>query len=82
MQYIVKGISLLQTIDDFENLIVGYKAVRAETEQVSNSWKWRLFTLKMLQLYRKENKKPTILFILMASVVLGLLFTKKQNTIL
>ena len=32
LQYIVKGVSLLSTVEDFENLIVGYKAVRAETE--------------------------------------------------
>jgi len=31
-QYIVKGISMLNDVEDFENLIVGYKAVRAETE--------------------------------------------------
>ncbi|WP_346862328.1 efflux RND transporter permease subunit [uncultured Draconibacterium sp.] len=32
MQYIVKGVSMLQTVDDFENLIVGYKLVRTQTE--------------------------------------------------
>jgi HAE1 family hydrophobic/amphiphilic exporter-1 len=32
LQYIVKGVSLLNDVEDFENLIVGYKAVRAETE--------------------------------------------------
>ncbi len=31
-QYIVKGISMLNDVEDFENLIVGYKAVRTETE--------------------------------------------------
>ncbi len=31
LQYIVKGVSLLNNTDDFENLIVGYKAVRQET---------------------------------------------------
>lgn len=32
LQYIVKGVGLLTTIEDFENLIVGYKAVRQESE--------------------------------------------------
>ena len=31
LQYIVKGVGMLNEIHDFENLIVGYKAVRAET---------------------------------------------------
>ncbi|SHF44193.1 hydrophobic/amphiphilic exporter-1, HAE1 family [Mariniphaga anaerophila] len=33
MQYIVKGVRLLNSIEDFENLIVGYKAVRSQTEE-------------------------------------------------
>ncbi len=32
MQYIVKGVRLLNDLEDFENLIVGYKATRLETE--------------------------------------------------
>ncbi|MCA1759811.1 MAG: efflux RND transporter permease subunit, partial [Bacteroidales bacterium] len=32
LQYIVKGVKLLNDVEDFENLIVGYKAVRTETE--------------------------------------------------
>lgn len=32
LQYIVKGVRLLNDVEDFENLIVGYKAVRTETE--------------------------------------------------
>jgi HAE1 family hydrophobic/amphiphilic exporter-1 len=32
MQYIVKGVRLLNDLEDFEKLIVGYKPVRAETE--------------------------------------------------
>ena len=32
MQYIVKGVSLLDDKEDFENLIVGYKAIQAEVE--------------------------------------------------
>ena len=31
VQYIVKGVSMLQTVEDFENLIVGYKPVYSET---------------------------------------------------
>ncbi len=32
LQYIVKGVRLLNEVQDFETLIVGYKAVRTETE--------------------------------------------------
>jgi hydrophobic/amphiphilic exporter-1 (mainly G- bacteria), HAE1 family len=32
LQYIVKGVRLLNDVQDFENLIVGYKAVRSDTE--------------------------------------------------
>ena len=32
MQYIVKGVSMLDDTEDFENLIVGYKAVKIEAE--------------------------------------------------
>lgn len=32
LQYIVKGVKLLNDVEDFENLIVGYKAVRSESE--------------------------------------------------
>jgi hydrophobic/amphiphilic exporter-1 (mainly G- bacteria), HAE1 family len=35
LQYIVKGVSMLNDVSDFENLIVGYKPVRQETEGVS-----------------------------------------------
>jgi len=31
-QYIVKGVKLLDDIEDFENLIVGYKSVRSESQ--------------------------------------------------
>jgi hydrophobic/amphiphilic exporter-1 (mainly G- bacteria), HAE1 family len=31
LQYIVKGVGMLSNVGDFENLIVGYKAVRPET---------------------------------------------------
>lgn len=33
LQYIVKGVRLLNDVEDFENLIVGYKAVRTETQE-------------------------------------------------
>jgi hydrophobic/amphiphilic exporter-1 (mainly G- bacteria), HAE1 family len=33
LQYIVKGVRLLNNVEDFENLIVGYKATRVETEE-------------------------------------------------
>jgi hydrophobic/amphiphilic exporter-1 (mainly G- bacteria), HAE1 family len=32
LQYIVKGVGMLNEVSDFENLIVGYKAIRLETD--------------------------------------------------
>ena len=32
-QYVVKGVSMLNNVEDFNNLIVGYKPVRAQTDQ-------------------------------------------------
>jgi hydrophobic/amphiphilic exporter-1 (mainly G- bacteria), HAE1 family len=57
MQYIVKGISLLKTTEDFENLIVGYKAVR---EQVSGQSRVEMspIFLKDVATITRENKKP------------------------
>ncbi|MDR2910508.1 MAG: efflux RND transporter permease subunit [Bacteroidales bacterium] len=57
MQYIVKGISLLQTTEDFENLIVGYKAVRAQTGNQPRVEMAPVF-LKDVATVTRENKRP------------------------
>ena len=80
MQYIVKGISLLQTTEDFENLIVGYKAVRAETTTgQSNVEMAPVYSERCSNGYTRKIQNQLILFILTANVVLVLPFTKKHN---
>jgi HAE1 family hydrophobic/amphiphilic exporter-1 len=58
MQYIVKGVSLLQSTEDFENLIVGYKAVRVESEGQTNIERAPIY-LKDVATVSFGNKEPT-----------------------
>jgi len=57
LQYIVKGVSLLQTVDDFNNLIVGYKNIRSTTEEVNTSERTPIF-LRDVATVRVGNKEP------------------------
>ncbi|QIA06836.1 efflux RND transporter permease subunit [Draconibacterium halophilum] len=83
-QYIVKGVSMLQTIEDFENLIVGYKAVRS-TEATANQNR-----VSMAPVYLKDvaavsigNKEPTNIVHINGERCLGLSIYKetKFNTV-
>jgi len=56
MQYIVKGVSLLNDVEDFENLIVGYKAVDATSDDATAS-KAPVF-LKDVATISFQNKEP------------------------
>ena len=84
-QYIVKGVSLLQTVEDFENLIVGYKAV-SSTETTSTSQN----RVSMAPVYLKDvaavsigNKEPTNIVHINGERCLGLSIYKetKFNTV-
>ena len=57
MQYIVKGVSLLNTVEDFQNLIVGYKAVREETDDGTTYTKAPIFLSDVADV-SFENKEP------------------------
>ncbi|MCK5729802.1 MAG: efflux RND transporter permease subunit [Draconibacterium sp.] len=57
IQYIVKGVSMLSTTDDFENLIVGYKAVRAESEGQTTIERAPIY-LKNVATVSYGNKEP------------------------
>lgn len=83
-QYIVKGVSMLQTIDDFENLIVGYKAVR-NTEATTDQSR-----VSMAPVYLKDvamvsigNKEPVNIVHINGERCLGLSIYKetKFNTV-
>ncbi len=84
-QYIVKGVSMLQTVEDFENLIVGYKAVRS-TETTTTTQN----RVAMAPVYLKDvasvsigNKKPTNIVHINGERCLGLSIYKetKFNTV-
>jgi hydrophobic/amphiphilic exporter-1 (mainly G- bacteria), HAE1 family len=57
MQYIVKGVSMLRDKEDFENLIVGYKATRVSTEGQTTIQRAPIF-LKDVATVFYGNKEP------------------------
>ncbi|HYQ56705.1 MAG TPA: efflux RND transporter permease subunit, partial [Draconibacterium sp.] len=83
-QYIVKGISVLQSVEDFENLIVGYKAVQSTETTTSESG------AEMAPIYMKDvatvsvgNKEPANIVHINGERCLGLSIYKetKYNTV-
>ena len=56
-QYIVKGVSLLRDKEDFENLIVGYKATRTQTNSTAYIERAPIY-LKDVATVRVGNKDP------------------------
>ena len=79
MQYIVKGISLLQTTEDFENLIVGYKAVRAESTTGQSNVEMAPIYLKDVATVTKQNKKPTNIIHVNGERCIGLAIYKETQ---
>jgi hydrophobic/amphiphilic exporter-1 (mainly G- bacteria), HAE1 family len=57
MQYIVKGVSMLRDKEDFENLIVGYKATQVSTEGQTTIQRAPIF-LKDVATVSYGNKEP------------------------
>ncbi len=82
LQYIVKGVSLLKNTQDFENLIVGYKAVRAETEGQTNVQMAPVF-LKDVATVSFGNKEPVNIVHINGERCIGLSIYKetKYNTV-
>ena len=85
VQYIVKGVSMLQTIEDFENLIVGYKAVRTADAGATNT-----AGIEMAPIYLKDvatvkigNKEPENIVHINGERCIGLSIYKetKFNTV-
>ncbi len=85
VQYIVKGVTMLQTVEDFENLIVGYKAVRTETTTATNGR-----SIEMAPVYLKDvafvlvgNKEPENIVHINGERCIGLSIYKetKYNTV-
>ena len=82
MQYIVKGVSLLQNVEDFENLIVGYKQVRTLTEGQEQGEMAPIY-LKDVATVSVGNKEPTNIVHINGERCLGLSIYKetKYNTV-
>jgi HAE1 family hydrophobic/amphiphilic exporter-1 len=84
MQYIVKGVSMLQTVEDFENLIVGYKAVRTEaTTQAQQGVEMAPVYLKDVATVSIGNKEPDNIVHINGNRCVGLSIYKetKYNTV-
>ena len=84
IQYIVKGVSMLQTTEDFENLIVGYKAVRSQTsEQAGSDVEMAPVYLKDVAFVRESNKDPENIVHINGERCIGLSIYKetKYNTV-
>lgn len=84
IQYIVKGVSMLQTAEDFENLIVGYKAVRTQpTDQTGTDVEMAPVYLKDVAFIREANKEPNNIVHIDGERCLGLSIYKetKYNTV-
>uniref|UniRef100_UPI00321644C1 efflux RND transporter permease subunit n=1 Tax=uncultured Draconibacterium sp. TaxID=1573823 RepID=UPI00321644C1 len=82
LQYIVKGVSMLQTVEDFENLIVGYKSVRTQTEGEAEGEMAPIF-LKDVATVSIANKKPENIVHINGERCVGLSIYKetKYNTV-
>ncbi len=82
MQYIVKGVSMLRDKEDFENLIVGYKATRVETAGQAAVERAPIF-LKDVATVSYGNKEPTNIVHINGQRCVGLSIYKetKYNTV-
>ncbi len=78
-QYIVKGISLLQTTEDFENMIVGYKAVRAETGTGQSNIEMAPIYLKNVATVTQQNTQPTNIIHINGERCIGLAVYKETQ---
>ena len=84
IQYIVKGVSMLQDVEDFENLIVGYKAVRTQaSEQSAEGVEMAPIYLKDVAFVRVGNKDPDNIVHINGERCVGLSIYKetKYNTV-
>lgn len=82
VQYIVKGVSMLNNIEDFENLIVGYKAVRVEAEGETTIERAPIY-LRNVATITYGNKEPANIVHINGERCVGLSIYKetKYNTV-
>lgn len=81
-QYVVKGVNMLTDAEDFENLIVGYKAVRSETDGQPSVEMTPIF-LKDVATVSFKNKDPENITRINGERCIGLSVYKetKYNTV-
>lgn len=79
IQYIVKGVSMLQNTDDFNNLIVGYKNIHANVENSQNTPERAPIYLKDIATVRVGNKKPENIVHINGKRCLGLSIYKETQ---
>ncbi|MCK5729692.1 MAG: efflux RND transporter permease subunit [Draconibacterium sp.] len=82
IQYIIKGVSMLQSVDDFSSLIVGYKNVKVAIDGQNTSERAPIF-LNDVATVRIGNKEPTNIVHINGERCLGLSIYKetKFNTV-
>lgn len=82
MQYIVKGVSMLQTVEDFENLIVGYKQTRTMADGQPTGESAPIY-LRDVALVSVANKEPSNIVHINGERCIGLSIYKetKYNTV-
>jgi HAE1 family hydrophobic/amphiphilic exporter-1 len=83
MQYIVKGVSMLQSVEDFENLIVGYKLVRTQESTEAATSEMAPIYLKDVAQVKIGNKEPDNIVHINGERCVGLSIYKetKYNTV-
>jgi len=83
IQYIVKGVSMLQTIEDFENLIVGYKAISSDDDTDDSDVAMAPVYLKDVANVYESNKEPENIVHINGERCIGLSIYKetKYNTV-
>ncbi len=82
LQYIIKGVSLLENVDDFENLIIGYEPVVSTTTEKNTTEKAPIF-LKDVATISFTNKEPSNIVRINGKRCIGLSIYKetKFNTV-
>ncbi|VAW22019.1 RND efflux system, inner membrane transporter [hydrothermal vent metagenome] len=82
LQYIIKGVSLLETVDDFENLIIGYEPVAPTAAERKTNEKAPIF-LKDVATISFTNKDPANIVRINGKRCIGLSIYKetKFNTV-
>jgi len=83
MRYIIKGVSLLEEVEDLENIIVGYKPVIAADDQLPGNVNYAPIFLREVATVTYTNKEPVNIVRLNGQRCIGLSVYKetRYNTV-